>query len=177
MNNITLILLLIIFLFILDKTIPQLLEAAKIKSETDRRRYGYITKQDFYKFNSVELDSWFRMFVQDMGYEIIKVIPEEFDGSKELICRRGEENYYIKWEPGDGDKAAMQKLVGAMVVEKIKKGVIITVEKFTEQARLYVQSLSSDYSLELIDGDELIKICWEHREKQIRSHMQKESQI
>jgi hypothetical protein len=57
-------------------------------------------------------------------------------------------------EIGEG---AVQTFVGKMAADGIKCGIIITTGNFSAQAEKYARTISSPYSLELLDGTEIAK--------------------
>lgn len=142
------------------------LEREKLKVEVGKM----IIKEDFYKFKEKLIDGKdaFEVYcgnlLKTMGYNNVQVTELVGDGGKDIIAYKDGEKYYIEcklwdWtiENNSVGRPVAQKLVGAMVKDKVKNGIIITTSYFTNEAIEYAKNIP-DITLELIDGDKLVKL-------------------
>ena len=51
----------------------------------------------------------------------------------------------------------VQKLVGAMVGDRVKKGLLLTTGELTEEARRYIERLPVSYKITVLDGQSLME--------------------
>ncbi len=163
------------------KVMTKLLDSAKVirdkKGTESWLRYGLISKKDLYNLDSYEFEKWCGFFLEKQGYHNVVITEENLDGGKDIICERKGEKIYVECKkygfPSISDnynivsRDIIQKLVGAMVHDRIYKGMIITTGLISERSKEYVKGLPKIYEIELIDGDELIKQHRELREKNI----------
>lgn len=161
------------FLKILDKIIDIYGENNRQKLSKELIRYGFISKKDLHHLDPFEFEKWCGEFLERMGYTDIQVTPEKIDGGKDIICKYNGEAVYVECKRYSADIKApfqvsrdiVQKLIGAMIGDKVNRGIIITTGIVTDRSRDYVATLPSEYKVELIDGDQLIKM---HRELRLR---------
>lgn len=151
------------------------LEKEKLKIEVGKM----IIKEDFYKFKEKLIDGKdaFEIYcgnlLKTMGYTNVQVTELVGDGGKDIIAYKDGEKYYIEcklwdWaiENNSVGRPVAQKLVGAMVKDKVKNGIIITTTYFTNEAIEYARNIPN-ITLELIDGDKLVKLIQDLRQEWI----------
>ncbi len=62
-----------------------------------------------------------------------------------------------------------QKLIGAMVGDGVKRGMIITSAGFTKEAKEYISRINErGYRIEMIDGDSLMSQLYDLREVKLK---------
>ncbi len=106
---------------------------------------------------------WVARLLKMMGYT--EVVEKELmeDSAYDYTCTSGERTIYIAcklWNIKEFDapvrRSAVQRLVGAMVGDRVKKGMIITTGTLTDEAASYLKSLPVSYKIEILDGTKLM---------------------
>ena len=158
--------LLIIFL-ILDRVqniLQHRREKARAEKDAELSVLKIVTKQELLRLNDPELRSrWITRLLEMVGYSDIKqnILNEEsgYDftclekGRKVLVaCKLQKANDYE--EPLT--TVTVQKLVGAMVGDRVRKGLLVTTGELTEEARRYIERLPVSYKITVLDGQSLI---------------------
>lgn len=154
------------------------LKVDKIKAQTDILKI--VRKDEFLKLYGKNKDNEniFELYCSNllslMGYENIEVTPLVADGGKDIIATKENEKYYIEcklwdWtiENNNVGRPVVQKLVGAMYKDGIKKGMIITSAYFTDEAKEYTKSLPKETEIQLFDGDNLVQLLEDLRDQWI----------
>jgi restriction endonuclease Mrr len=129
-----------------------------------------------------KFEEWCKIILEDMGYKNLNNVTELFEGGVNLSSIEKSQCTYIStrlYKLKDNKKdnvndnyetigrPELQKFVGALVQDKVKKGIIITTGDFTSDAKEYLKSLPSEYSITLIDGIQLTKRLRNLRQKEI----------
>lgn len=142
------------------------LEKAKLKVEVAK----IIAKEDFYRFkdNYNDKKDPFKVycgnFLKTIGFTDVNVSD---DKDKEIIAFKDGEKYYIECSLKDNiKKSTAQRLVGAMVKDQVKKGIIITINSIAYDAKQYAADISG-IDLQLIDGNDLIDMLGKLRKEWI----------
>lgn len=154
------------------------LKVDKIKAQTDILKI--VRKDEFLKLYGKNKDNEniFELYCSNllslMGYKNIEVTPLVADGGKDIIATKENEKYYIEcklwdWtiENNNVGRPVVQKLVGAMYKDGIKKGMIITSAYFTDEAKEYTKSLPKETEIKLFDGDSLVQLLEDLRDQWI----------
>lgn len=110
---------------------------------------------------------WCSELLKMMGYQHVIVTDAVADGGKDIIAEKEGVEYYIEcklWNDHNlVGRPVIQKLVGACYHDKITKGIVITSSNYTEEAKAYAKTLPKGIDVQLIDGDELVKILHNQR--------------
>ncbi len=165
--------LLIVFL-ILDRIQKMLNRQRELRNDENAARLEVlkiVAKEELYRFQDAEaISSWITRLLQMLGYENVKSELFEEDSAFDYTCTRGNQTVYVAcklWNvkkfDADVTCAAVQKLVGAMVGGRTRKGLIITAGSITDEARQYLESLPVRYSIDVLDGAALINKLHELR--------------
>ena len=138
-----------------------------------------ITKHECYeKFSgdSTEYEKWIAEFLALKGYINVILVPKDNDDSKDIIVQnRKGQNVYVgcklrnpqNWE-NNVSRSETQKLVGAMVADGVKNGLIITTAALNSDAKEYIMKLNGlGYSMQIIEGDALAQELYNLRKKQL----------
>lgn len=146
-------------------------KSGSILDDIDRpvKRYyedGIFTLEELSQMDPRDYEWWCSDLLKDLGYTNVSVTPEKLDGGKDIICTHRGEIVYVECKRYQhketamymADRSVVQKLVGAMVGDKVKKGMVITTGIVTEGAIEYVNTLPSDIAIELIDGYKLMEL-------------------
>ncbi|KUO66099.1 MAG: hypothetical protein APF84_12315 [Gracilibacter sp. BRH_c7a] len=138
-----------------------------------------ITKHECYeKFSgdSTEFEKWIAEFLTLKGYRNVLVSPKESDDGKDIIVQnKNGETVYVScklsdpqnWE-NNVSKSEIQKLVGSMVGDSIKAGLVITTAALNSEAKEYIMKLNGlGYRMQIIEGDVLVKELYNLRKKHL----------
>ncbi|MFU0824667.1 restriction endonuclease [Clostridium sp.] len=147
------------------KTIYRLINLVKTyKKESihiEILKEGILTTDDLEDLSPKEFEHWSALFLEKQGFTDIIVSPYGPDGGKDIVCKRGTETYYVECKKYSKsnfvDVEIARKLVGAMEVDEIKNGIIITTGLLTKRAIDYIYSLPKPYSITVYDGASLVK--------------------
>ena len=123
-----------------------------------------VVKDELYYFKDSEtVNGWITRLLQLSGYDELKARPLEEDSAYDYICSKGSQQVYVAcklWNVKIFDtpvtRAAVQKLVGAMVGDRVKQGIIITAGSLTDEAQKYLDTLPVSYRIEILDGVRLM---------------------
>lgn len=117
---------------------------------------------------------WCSELLKMMGYQNVIVTDAVADGGKDIIAEKNGVEYYVECKLWNDHnligRPVIQKLVGACYHDKITKGIVITSSSFTEEAKAYAKTLPKGIEIQLIDGDELVKILHNQRTKFIKEN-------
>ncbi len=170
--------LLIVFL-ILDRIQKVFNRHRELKNDENAARLEVlkiVVKEELYRFQDEEaINSWVIRLLEMLGYENIKSGLFEEDSAFDYTCTKGKQTVYVAcklWNvkkfDADVTCASVQKLVGAMVGGRTRKGLIITAGSITEEARQYLESLPVRFSIDVLDGTALINKLHELRRIQLQ---------
>ncbi len=154
--------LLIIFL-ILDRVQNILNRRREVINDENTARLEVlkiVIKDELYRFKDCEtVNGWITRLLQMSGYTDLKAKPFEEDSAYDYVCNKGNQKVYVAcklWNVNHFDaaltRATAQKLVGAMVGDRVKKGLIITAGSLTDEAQKYLKTLPVSYRIEVLDG-------------------------
>lgn len=158
-------LLLIPISILIIKTIYRLINLVKTyKKENlhiEMLKEGMLTIDDLKYLSPKEFEHWCALFLKKQGFTDVIISPYDPDGGKDIVCKRGTETYYVECKRYSKsnfvDVEVARKLVGAMEIDEIKNGIIITTGLLTEKAIDYIYSLPNPYSITIYDGASLVK--------------------
>lgn|GEM_PF-2190510 len=141
------------------------------KLKAHARALNIIEKEEFLKFKGKKIEDkdafevYCSRLLSAMGFENIEFAPFVADGGKDVIATKKGEKYYIEcklwdWELENHhvERPEIQKLVGAMYRDGIKKGKLITSAYFSNEALEYASGLPKEIEIELINGDDFMLI-------------------
>lgn len=144
--------------------------------QTKKFLYGVYSRRHLYDLTPREFEKWCAYLLRRLGYENVITTSANSDGGKDILCTKNGEMYYVECKkfmykeladhkkdmgcsenisPSLVGREILQKLVGAMVGDKVYKGIVITTSDFNYNAIKYVSNLPSKYQVELIDGKRL----------------------
>lgn len=139
------------------------------KKRYDMERYGrgMVELEDLNFLTAHEFAEWCGEFLEKSGYEEVQISPTGTDGGKDIVCKKYGNTIYVECKRHLTDLSAgfrvdtdiVRKLIGAMLHDHVHHGIIITTGSVTEAARQYIQSLGSQFLIEVIDGEMLIERC------------------
>jgi restriction system protein len=120
-------------------------------------------------------DDWLSRILQVLNYREIRVAPARDGGGGDAVCLDPDgSRVYVEcklWMPErfseEVGRPALQRLAGAMLADGVKKGLVLTMGSFSEEARRYVKKLPDGYEIRLLDGDELVQKLYQVRKLQL----------
>lgn len=143
-----------------------------------RTRLGIISMQDLYSFGYTSFKKISKFFLKDKGYTDIK--PAKFFSLHDIdfVCNKRNVKTYVqcflddlieteefKYSPVG--RPHVQRLLGRMVHDNVKKGVIFTNGYFSPEALEFVSRLRNEYEILLIDGFQFTKAIRDIKESGI----------
>ncbi|MEA4828267.1 MAG: restriction endonuclease [Clostridium sp.] len=150
------------------------------KFKDHRLMYGLTSRYFLSKLSNYEFENFCSYFLIKKGYSNVDIISESFNGGVSMTCIGSDfKKIYVSCikstnkESNNDDNyenvgsPELQKLIGAMVHDKIFNGIVITNGNFSNGAYRYINQLSNKYNIKLIDGINLSKDSWEIRKKNI----------
>jgi HJR/Mrr/RecB family endonuclease len=123
------------------------LDLIRLRTYTNKNELRYMTHRDFEYYVAD-----FLRLTRDLKTYVTQAAK---DGGKDIIAFDDDEKIYVEvkhWK-GNVGRPAIQKLNGAMLADKVRRGYFITSSGFTKDALEYAQKTN----ITLINGDDLIK--------------------
>jgi hypothetical protein len=137
-----------------------------LNSNNNLRRWkrGYIVLEDIYNLTPKEFEFWCGEFISRLGYTKIIYSPNKDEDTISLICRLYNEKVYVVckkflYTPATTsviNEDICKKLIGSMLHDGVKRGIIITSGIIADSAIKYINSLPKFYKFELLDGADII---------------------
>lgn len=122
---------------------------------------------------------WINPFLEMNGYSDVMIRDFNIENSYDLTCRKNGKVIYGLCKIWDVDcvdqpveRHRAEKLVGAMVGDRVKRGLVITTSELTEEARRYIEMLPASYNISIMDGEVILKTLNNLREKQLEPLLQ-----
>lgn len=150
-----------------------------IDLEDKKLFFGINSRRDLYNLTDSEFEEWCGRLLRRLGYKNVYVTQRVADGGKDITCEKDGEKYYVECkkfmykelkdylEKNGGKKIPssqlvgreiMQKLIGAMIADRVDNGIVITTSEFSSSAIEYVNKLPNSFSIEMIDGKKLYEL-------------------
>lgn len=146
------------------------------KAFDKRFNYGILSMQDLYEFRFDNFLLLCKTYLEDANFSNIKEASIDFL-NVDYTCTLNNQKVYVECVLDDLSEIKnedaeihsvgrpdVQKLLGQMVHDDVKTGVIITNSCFSEESIEFVKQLDKDYSILLIDGYSLTKRIREIKE-------------
>ncbi|RNC29773.1 MAG: hypothetical protein AWM53_00391 [Candidatus Dichloromethanomonas elyunquensis] len=174
MNYIISIIIILLAILMIDK-ITALYRLKYEKFRTQLEVLKIFSKHEcFTKFmDPVQFEKWAAKFLALKGFKIVDIIRSPKDSGKDIIARNefGQVVYVeCKLANPDNwdtpiDRAIAQKLVGAMIGDGIKNGLIITTSILHEDTKEYLNEVNkTGFQVKYIDGEALVRELYDLRE-------------
>lgn len=180
---------LFIVLIIVLKIINNRLDAkqSKLQSEfaKEKLKYGLTSRYSLAQLTDFEFIDFCNEFLEEQGYENIKIISENIEGGITFIADKNktsdiyvhcyktisEDNSNTNDTYAHIGRPSLQKLVGAMVKSNIHNAVVITNGGISLEAIEYIKTLPEVYNIELLCGVKFSKACWNIRVNNIKKEV------
>lgn len=133
--------------------------------EMNRFNKDQLNVEDIYGLTPREFEMWSGDFLKKLGYKDIKYTELGPDGGKDIICKKFDEVVYVECKRYSNSKyatwliteAIVKKLLGAMVHDDIKQGVIITTGNVTDEAIEFARTLDNTVSIRIINWQQIVE--------------------
>lgn len=165
--SILLFLLIIWVLEFLSNFMETIREVKFNKEHENWLKYGLISKKDLCNLEPDEFQEWCENFLDKIGYGILN--NEEPLLQRGLLCEKEGKKIYVECNnkcPIIGVED-LQKLIGTMVYGRINNGILITTGLISSEGRKYMEGLPDSFKVKVIDGEELLSLHRELRERNI----------
>lgn len=144
--------------------------------------FKIISKEDLHLIDDPDkIFRWISSLLDMIGYSEIEKKELNEDSAFNYICTYRGKKVYVACKIGSArefeapiNTAAVQKLVGAMVGDRIRRGLIITAGTLTEEAIKYLDSLPVSYKIKVLDGAALMENLHHIRQKELKPLLQAE---
>lgn len=164
-STILLVVIIIKFSRLIFKTTNILKTYRREYGEIEELKSGNISLDNLHNLSPSEFEHWCAIFLEKDGYTDIVVTSEKSDGGKDIVCKKGDETYYIECKrysystkaKNFVDIGVVRKLLGSMEGDRVTNGIIITSGIVTQEALDYANTLPKSYSIDIYDGKDLIK--------------------
>ena len=104
-----------------------------------------------------EFEIWSREYLSSLGYNNVILTAPSPDEGKNIICTKDNNTIYVKCKNSITENSITSKdiemLLGTMISDNIKKGLIITTNLVTDDAYELINNLHAPYSMEIINFD------------------------
>ena len=106
-----------------------------------------------------EFEIWCSEYLSNLGFTNIMVLPIGPDAGKDIICEKNSEKFYIeckRYSPNSYISSfQVEKLLGSMISDNIKNGLIITTGDLSKEAKDTLKKIKKPYNINVITSNEL----------------------
>lgn len=106
-----------------------------------------------------EFEIWCSEYLSNLGFTNIIVLPIGPDAGKDIICEKNSEKFYIeckRYSPNSYISSfQVEKLLGSMISDNIKNGLIITTGDLSKEAKDTLKKIKKPYNINVITSNEL----------------------
>lgn len=106
-----------------------------------------------------EFEIWCSEYLSNLGFNNIMVLPIGPDAGKDIICEKNSEKFYIeckRYSPNSYISSfQVEKLLGSMISDNIKNGLIITTGDLSKEAKDTLKKIKKPYNINVITSNEL----------------------
>lgn len=106
-----------------------------------------------------EFEIWCSEYLSNLGFTNIMVLPIGPDAGKDIICEKNSEKFYIeckRYSPNSYISSfQVEKLLGSMISDNIKNGLIITTGYLSKEAKDTLKKIKKPYNINVITSNEL----------------------
>lgn len=112
-----------------------------------------------YRLTPHEFEIWCSEYLSNLGFTNIIVLPIGPDAGKDIICEKNSEKFYIeckRYSPNSYISSfQVEKLLGSMISDNIKNGLIITTGDLSKEAKDTLKKIKKPYNINVITSNEL----------------------
>lgn len=155
---------------ILNSVIPKLNLMIYEKKELKKLQYGITSRQDLFYLDKNIRNNLFENLLSYLGYDNIALGSTKGLKDVSYIGSLGSDPLYVLLNIVDLSdnineeekiprvgRPTLQRFLGTMIHDEIKKGIIITNGAFSDDALTFAANLPENYEIKLIDGINLTK--------------------
>lgn len=106
-----------------------------------------------------EFEIWCSEYLSNLGFTNIMVLPIGPDAGKDIICEKNSEKFYIeckRYSPNSYISSfQVEKLLGSMISDNIKNGLIITTGDLSKEAKDTLKKIKKPYNINVITSNKL----------------------
>ena len=106
-----------------------------------------------------EFEIWCSEYLSNLGFTNRMVLPLGPDAGKDIICEKNSEKFYIeckRYSPNSYISSfQVEKLLGSMISDNIKNGLIITTGDLSKEAKDTLKKIKKPYNINVITSNEL----------------------
>lgn len=106
-----------------------------------------------------EFEIWCSEYLSNLGFTNIMVLPIGPDAGKDIICEKNSEKFYIECKRYSHNSYIssfqVEKLLGSMISDNIKNGLIITTGDLSKEAKDTLKKIKKPYNINVITSNEL----------------------
>ena len=106
-----------------------------------------------------EFEIWCSEYLSTLGFSNIILLPLGPDGGKNIICEKDSQKFYIeckRYSPNSYISSfQVEKLLGSMISDNIKNGLIITTGDLSKEAKDTLKKIKKPYNINVITSNEL----------------------
>jgi len=123
-----------------------------------------------------QFEQWIAKLLALMGLQVVQASPALKESGVDLTGQyKDGKIVYIKcnlenpekWD-NEIDKGEVQKLVGAMIGDGVKNGLIITIPPLNDKVKNYISSVSQEgLTIKYMDGDDLVEELYSLRQAKL----------
>lgn len=129
-----------------------------------------------FKNDLAQFEKWLAKLLALKGFKVVEVTRGQKDSGKDIVVRNNMgQTVYVEcklsspeqWDT-PVDQTVAQKLVGAMLADSVRYGLIITTGVVSDAAKDYLNQVNKvGYQVKYIDGDALVKELYDLREAKL----------
>ena len=112
-----------------------------------------------YRLTPHEFEIWCSEYLSNLGFTNIILLPIGPDAGKDIICEKNSEKFYIeckRYSPNSYISSfQVEKLLGSMISDNIKNGLIITTGDLSKEAKDTLKKIKKPYNINVITSNEL----------------------
>ena len=152
-NSIFTYIIIIIFSLLIGRLIISIYNYYKSLKKSNAK---YTLLQLISRLSPIEFEIWCSEYLINLGYSNIILSPAHNCSEKNIICKKNNNNYYVKCKkllPGELlSLKEVKTFLGIMVGDNISNGIIITNGNVTEEAENFLRTLTATYNINIISA-------------------------
>lgn len=149
-------------LIIIFQRVYSIIELAYVKkAEEEKLLKGQLVPLHIEYLSRDEFLEWCRIFLIKTGYQHVDILKEK-ESSVDIVCSMNKRKAFVVCTNkgfGTQEYITLNKLVGTMVSGNVTQGLIVTTGLLQSTTLEYIQTLSPEYNIKVIDKNVLEYEC------------------